>query len=217
MAPLQPGDPAPAFALLDQEGRTVRLTDFQGQKLLLFFYPKALTSGCTKQAGSVRDARAELAELGVAALGISPDPVDLQKKFAAKHAPGFPLLSDPDHAVATAYGVWGEKSMYGKNTRALSARPSSSMNTAGSSRPSIWSARSRPSPRPRRLWRPQAKCWEARGGRSMSQPFTGNDLAEEAGAFSMCTNERYLHSRVSWKVSPAYSGSVSMKGWSHEH
>ncbi len=114
MAQLQPGDPAPAFALLDQEGRTVRLADFQGKKVLLFFYPKALTSGCTKQACSVRDARAELADLGVAALGISPDPVDLQKKFAEKHALGLPLLSDPDHAVAQAYGVWGEKSMYGK-------------------------------------------------------------------------------------------------------
>ncbi len=114
MAQLKPGDPAPDFALVDQDGQTVRLADFKGQKLLLFFYPKALTSGCTKQACSVRDARAELADLGVAALGISPDPVDLQKKFANKHTLGFPLLSDPDHAVAAAYGVWGEKSMYGK-------------------------------------------------------------------------------------------------------
>jgi peroxiredoxin Q/BCP len=114
MAQLKPGDLAPDFALVDQDGQTVRLADFRGQKLLLFFYPKALTSGCTKQACSVRDARAELADLGVAALGISPDPMDLQKKFAVKHALGFPLLSDPDHAVAMAYGVWGEKSMYGK-------------------------------------------------------------------------------------------------------
>ncbi len=81
---------------------------------MLFFYPKALTSGCTKQACSVRDARTDLADLGVAALGISPDPVDLQKKFDTKHSLGFPLLSDPDHKVADAYGVWGEKSMYGK-------------------------------------------------------------------------------------------------------
>ena len=81
---------------------------------MLFFYPKALTSGCTKQACSVRDARTELADLGVTGLGISPDPVDLQKKFDTKHSLGFPLLSDPDHAVAEAYGVWGEKSMYGK-------------------------------------------------------------------------------------------------------
>lgn len=114
MAQLQPGDPAPPFELQDQEGKTVRLADFRGKKVLLFFYPKALTSGCTKQACSVRDARSELADMGVAALGISPDPVALQKKFDAKHSLGFPLLSDPDHGLAQAYGVWGEKSMYGK-------------------------------------------------------------------------------------------------------
>jgi thioredoxin-dependent peroxiredoxin len=114
MPQLKTGDPAPAFALQDQQGQTVTLQEFKGKKVLLFFYPKALTSGCTKQACSVRDARLELADLGVAALGISPDPADLQKKFDTKHSLGFPLLSDPDHKVADAYGVWGEKSMYGK-------------------------------------------------------------------------------------------------------
>jgi peroxiredoxin Q/BCP len=114
MPQLKPGDRAPEFALRDQQGQTVKLSDFKGKKLLLFFYPKALTSGCTKQACSVRDARTDLADLGVAALGLSPDPIDLQKKFATKHSLGFPLLSDPDHAVAEAFGVWGEKSMYGK-------------------------------------------------------------------------------------------------------
>ncbi len=114
MPQLKPGDRAPEFDLNDQQGQAVKLTDFKGKKLLLFFYPKALTSGCTKQACSVRDARTELADLGVTALGLSPDPIDLQKKFDAKHSLGFPLLSDPDHAVAVAYGVWGEKSMYGK-------------------------------------------------------------------------------------------------------
>ncbi len=114
MAQLKPGDLAPEFDLQDQEGQPIKLADFRGKKVLLFFYPKALTSGCTKQACSVRDARTELADLGVAAFGLSPDPVDLQKKFDAKHSLGFPLLSDPDHAVAAAYGVWGEKSMYGK-------------------------------------------------------------------------------------------------------
>jgi thioredoxin-dependent peroxiredoxin len=114
MAKLQPGDRAPAFSLPDQQGNSVNLADFKGKKVLLFFYPKALTSGCTKQACSVRDARSELADLGVAALGISPDPTALQQKFDAKHSLGYPLLSDPDHAVAEAYGVWGEKSMYGK-------------------------------------------------------------------------------------------------------
>jgi peroxiredoxin Q/BCP len=114
MPQLKPGDRAPEFALQDQQGQIVKLTDFKGKKVLLFFYPKALTSGCTKQACSVRDARSELADLGVAALGLSPDPIDLQKKFDTKHSLGFPLLSDPDHAVADAFGVWGEKSMYGK-------------------------------------------------------------------------------------------------------
>jgi peroxiredoxin Q/BCP len=114
MAQLKPGDQAPSFDLVDQQGQAVKLADFKGKKVLLFFYPKALTSGCTKQACSVRDARTELVDLGVAALGISPDQVDLQKKFDTKHSLGFPLLSDPDHAVAAAYGVWGEKSMYGK-------------------------------------------------------------------------------------------------------
>mgnify|MGYP000879929081 CR=1 FL=1 len=114
MPKLQPGDQAPAFTLPDQQGQTINLADFKGKKLLLFFYPKALTSGCTKQACSVRDARSELADLGVAALGVSPDGVELQKKFDTKHSLGYPLLSDPDHSVAEAYGVWGEKSMYGK-------------------------------------------------------------------------------------------------------
>jgi peroxiredoxin Q/BCP len=114
MPQLKSGDQAPSFDLVDQQGQAVKLADFKGKKVLLFFYPKALTSGCTKKACSVRDARIELADLGVAALGISPDQADLQKKFDTKHSLGFPLLSDPDHAVAAAYGVWGEKSMYGK-------------------------------------------------------------------------------------------------------
>jgi thioredoxin-dependent peroxiredoxin len=111
---LSGGDPAPAFALPDQEGRTVRLEDFRGRKLLVYFYPKALTSGCTAQSCAVRDAREDLSGLGVDAVGISPDAPGLQSKFDAKHSLGFPLLSDPDHAVAEAFGVWGEKSMYGR-------------------------------------------------------------------------------------------------------
>lgn len=114
MAQLKSGDRAPEFHLMDQQGNSVKLIDFKGKKVLLFFYPKALTSGCTKQACSVRDARTELADLGVTALGISTDPMDLQQKFDIKHSLGFPLLSDSDHTVAAAYGVWGEKSMYGK-------------------------------------------------------------------------------------------------------
>jgi peroxiredoxin Q/BCP len=114
MAQLKPGDTAPPFELVDQNGKKVKLSDFKGRKLLLYFYPKANTPGCTTQACSVRDAKDDLADMGVAALGISPDPPQQQKKFDEKYGLGFPLLADTDHKVADAYGVWGEKSMYGK-------------------------------------------------------------------------------------------------------
>ena len=114
MAKLVSGTKAPGFALPDQTGKKVKLSDYFGKKLLLYFYPKANTSGCITQANSVRDALAELANLGVAAVGISPDSPQEQKKFDDKFGLGFPLLSDPDHTAAKAYGVWGEKSMYGK-------------------------------------------------------------------------------------------------------
>lgn len=116
---LQPGEVAPPFALLDQDGRQVSLMDFRGRKLLLYFYPKADTPGCTTQACTIRDARSQLESLGVAALGISPDPPGAQQKFDAKYGLGFPLLSDPDHRVAEAYGAWGEKKMYGKTTQGI--------------------------------------------------------------------------------------------------
>lgn len=115
MPTLKPGDKAPSFKLKDQTGNTVSLADFKGKKLLLYFYPKADTSGCTKQACSVRDAEPDLSHAGIAAVGISPDKPDKQKKFDDKYALGFPLLSDEDHSVAKAYGVWGEKKMYGKS------------------------------------------------------------------------------------------------------
>jgi peroxiredoxin Q/BCP len=114
MAELTTGSAAPAFELKDQEGNTVRLSDYRGKKLLLYFYPKADTPGCTKQACSVRDSRDELTRRGVSYVGVSPDAPEKQKKFDDKYNLRFPLLSDPDHAAAEAYGVWGEKSMYGK-------------------------------------------------------------------------------------------------------
>ncbi len=114
MAQLEVGMRAPGFDLVDQAGRLHRLSDYAGKPLVLFFYPKANTSGCTVQACAVRDARGELGELEVAAVGISPDAPDLQRKFDEKHGLGFPLLADTEHAVCEAYGVWAEKTMYGK-------------------------------------------------------------------------------------------------------
>jgi len=114
MASLTAGDNAPNFELSDQDNKMVKLEDFRGKKLLVYFYPRADTSGCTKQACSVRDAREELADLGVDVVGISPDKPSKQKNFDAKHGLGFSLLSDQDNVIARAYGAWGEKSMYGK-------------------------------------------------------------------------------------------------------
>ena len=114
MTALQPGDPAPDFDLADQAGNRVSLAQFAGRKLLVYFYPKADTAGCTAQACAVRDAIPDLGKAGTAAVGISPDAPKAQDKFDRKYELGFPLLSDADHSVAEAYGVWGEKSMYGK-------------------------------------------------------------------------------------------------------
>lgn len=111
---LQSGDEAPAFSLRDQNGDVVNLSDFAGRKLLVYFYPEADTPGCTKQSCSVRDSRAELRSLGVDVVGISPDVPDKQGQFDQKYGLGFPLLADTDHAAAEAYGVWGEKTLYGR-------------------------------------------------------------------------------------------------------
>ena len=114
MAVLKKGMEAPDFTLQDQDGSQVSLSEQRGKKVLVYFYPKADTPGCTKQACSIRDAKNSLAEKGIAAFGISPDEPGKQKKFDDKYNLGFQLLSDADHAVADAYGAWGEKSMYGK-------------------------------------------------------------------------------------------------------
>lgn len=119
MATLKPGDSAPAFELPDQNGKIVRLADFEGSKLLVYFYPKAETPGCTVQASSVRDSLPRFSQLGIAVVGISPDMPDAQKKFDEHHGLGFPLLSDPDHKVADAYGTWGEKTSFGKTAMGI--------------------------------------------------------------------------------------------------
>jgi thioredoxin-dependent peroxiredoxin len=111
---IEAGDAAPDFELPDQDGRQVRLEDFRGQRVVVYFYPKADTPGCTTQACGVRDRKADYAEAGAVVLGVSPDPVAKVKKFHEKYALDFPLLADEDHSVAEAFGVWVEKSMYGR-------------------------------------------------------------------------------------------------------
>ncbi len=113
MPRLSPGDRAPDFSLLDQSGQPVALAGFRGRKVLVYFYPKADTPGCTAQACGLRDVIGQVGATAV--VGISPDPPKRQAAFDAKYGLGFPLLSDPDHAVAEAYGVWVQKSMYGRS------------------------------------------------------------------------------------------------------
>jgi thioredoxin-dependent peroxiredoxin len=110
--PLSPGDAAPDFTLLDASGAEVSLGDLRGRKVLVYFYPKADTPGCTKQACGLRDALPDLGDAAV--VGISPDKPAALTRFDTKYGLGFPLLSDPDHAVAEAYGAWGEKKNYGR-------------------------------------------------------------------------------------------------------
>jgi len=109
---LSPGDKAPAISLSDQDGNTRKLTSFKGRKVLVYFYPKADTPGCTQQACGLRDIAGEIGDTAI--LGISPDKPAAQKRFDSKYGLGFPLLSDAEHTTAEAYGVWQEKSMYGR-------------------------------------------------------------------------------------------------------
>ena len=111
---LEAGTPAPDFTLPDEDGNPVTLSDLTGQPVVVYFYPKASTPGCTTQACGVRDHLAEYAKLGARVLGISPDPVKAIAKFHDKQSLNFTLLADEDHAVCESYGVWAEKSMYGK-------------------------------------------------------------------------------------------------------
>ena len=114
MAKLVVGDRAPAFTLLDQKGQKVKLSDFKGKRVVLYFYPKADTPGCTTQSCELRDHRKTFSKVGVGVLGISPDSPERQAKFDEKYGLGFPLLADTEHVVAEKYGVWGEKMNYGR-------------------------------------------------------------------------------------------------------
>ncbi len=111
---IEPGERAPAFTLPNHDGDNVSLGDFAGRTVVVYFYPKANTSGCTTQACGVRDHRGDYEEAGAVVLGVSPDPVADVKRFHDAQELNFPLLADADHAVCEAYGVWQEKSMYGR-------------------------------------------------------------------------------------------------------
>ena len=113
------GDRAPRFRLKDQAGQAVQARDLDGRPYVLFFYPKASTSGCTKETCAFRDLSREFQDLGVGVFGVSPDGPDRQSKFHEKYEVPFPLLCDEDHKLAEAYGVWQEKKLYGKTTMGI--------------------------------------------------------------------------------------------------
>jgi peroxiredoxin Q/BCP len=113
------GDKAPAFSLSDADGKTVKLSDFKGRKVVVYFYPAASTPGCTKQACDFRDSLAELNEAGLDVVGVSPDKPEKLAKFRDAESLSFPLLSDPERKVLTEWGAFGEKSMYGKTVQGV--------------------------------------------------------------------------------------------------
>lgn len=114
MAKLNVGDMAPDFTGLTQDGNSLSLSDLKGSRIVLYFYPKDNTSGCTLEAKSLRDGKAELAERGYRIIGVSPDSERSHQNFCAKHDLNFTLLADTDHSICEAFGVWAEKSMYGR-------------------------------------------------------------------------------------------------------
>jgi peroxiredoxin Q/BCP len=116
---LEPGDRAPAFALTADNGEKVRLSEFKGRPVVIYFYPKDDTPGCTKEACAFRDQQKELRKLGAAVVGISADSVESHGKFRNKYGLNFPLLADVDHRVAEKYGAWREKNMYGKKSMGI--------------------------------------------------------------------------------------------------
>jgi peroxiredoxin Q/BCP len=113
------GQPAPDFSLRSDSGETIRLSDLRGRPVVVYFYPKDDTAGCTRQACAIRDSWAEFEHAGVTVLGVSPDSVESHQRFKDKFTLPFPLLADEDHAVAEAYGAWGEKTRYGKTSVGL--------------------------------------------------------------------------------------------------
>jgi thioredoxin-dependent peroxiredoxin len=113
---IEPGQQAPEFTLSADDGSTVRLSELRGRPVVLYFYPKDDTPGCTREACAFRDKQSDIARLGAQVLGISPDAVESHARFRTKYDLNFPLLADPDHRVAEAYGAWRQKTMYGKTT-----------------------------------------------------------------------------------------------------
>jgi peroxiredoxin Q/BCP len=111
---LKVGDKAPAFSLKSTDGSTIKLADFKGRKLVLYFYPRDMTPGCTKEACGFRDDYSQLKKRGVDVVGVSGDSQASHQKFTEAYSLPFPLLSDPDHSMMEKYGAWGEKNMYGK-------------------------------------------------------------------------------------------------------
>ncbi|MGH9300779.1 MAG: thioredoxin-dependent thiol peroxidase [Acidimicrobiales bacterium] len=116
MSRLEPGAIAPQFSLLDQDSNLVKLSDFKGNKVVIYFYPADDTPGCTKEACQFNDNLAAFGRAGVPVLGISPDDASSHTKFRTKYSLGFPLLSDPSHKTMASYGAWGEKTLYGRKS-----------------------------------------------------------------------------------------------------
>jgi peroxiredoxin Q/BCP len=116
---LEPGGKAPAFSLKSDSGKAVKLSDFKGRPVVLYFYPKDDTPGCTREACAFRDLKSEMEQGGAVVLGVSADSVESHGKFRDKYKLNFPLLADPDHAVAEQYGAWREKNMYGKKSMGI--------------------------------------------------------------------------------------------------
>jgi peroxiredoxin Q/BCP len=116
---IEEGKKAPAFTLTADDGSKVKLSDLVGSSVVLYFYPKDDTPGCTREACAFRDRQQELQKLGARVFGVSPDSLDSHRKFRDKYALNFPLLADPDHKVAEKYGAWREKNMYGKTTMGI--------------------------------------------------------------------------------------------------